>query len=245
MLKKLLHEPLLHFLVLGALLFFFYAFSEHSEEEQNNIVISKKRIEQLTSEWGKKNFSIPTKVEKKEIIDKEIYQRVLYREALKIGLDKNDNTIKGHLAQKMEAVVFDTQELQVPSDEELKIFMKAHLDKYREEEKIEFTQNMIGTDTTLFEKRYVLTAFEINNIFGRSFSEALFNLKADGKTYKIESEYGIHEVQIVNKFIAKQKTFDMVKEKLKDDYLKLQREAKNKETYEVLKSQYDINIEEK
>jgi hypothetical protein len=245
LLKKLLYEPLLHFLVLGALLFFFYSFSNNGEDTQNSIVISKERIEQLITEWGKESFSIPTAEEKKEIIDKEIYQRVLYREALKTGLDKNDNTIKGHLAQKMEAIVFDTQELAPPSDEVLKKYLQEHVDKYREEEKISFVQNMTGPETTLFEKAYTLTLFEASNIFGRSFSEGLFALKVDGKVHKLESDYGVHEVRITDKSKPKLKTFDTVKEKLKDDYLKLQREEKNEETYEVLKSQYNINIEEK
>jgi hypothetical protein len=145
----------------------------------------------------------------------------------------------------MEAIVFDTQELAPPSDEVLKKYLQEHANKYREEEKISFIQNMTDPETTLFKKVYTLTLFEASNIFGRSFSEGLFTLKVDGKVHKLESDYGVHEVRITDKSKPKLKTFDTVKEKLKDDYLKLQREEKNEETYEVLKSQYNINIEEK
>jgi hypothetical protein len=245
LLKKLLYEPLVHFLILGALLFFFYSFFQNNESSENSIVISKARIDQLSSDWGKEFLSIPTKEEKDKMIENEIYQTVLYREALKIGLDKNDNEIKRRLAKKMEFLAYDTYELPVPSDDVLKKFMLAHPEKYAEEEKIHFTQSIIGSDATAFEKEYTLTAFEASSIFGRSFSEALFALKADEKVHRIESEYGVHEVHVLNKTTGKQKTFDMVKEKLKDDYLNVQREQKNKAIYEALKSQYTINIEEK
>jgi len=245
LLKKLLYEPLLHFLVLGGLLFLFYSFSQHNEDVENRIVISKERIEQLTSNWEKKFFRAPTTKEKQEMIDKEIYQTVLYKEALKIGLEKNDADIKRHLVTKMEFVTYDTYELPTPSDEVLKKFMLEHPEKYREEEKISFTQNMMGSDTTHFETSYTLTAFEADNIFGRSFSEVLFSLKIDGEVHKIESEYGVHEVLVKDKLIGKLKAFNVVKEKLQNDYLSAQRERQNKTIYKALKSQYSIIIEEK
>ena len=54
MIKKLLHEPLLHFLILGGLLFFYYNVSQSNEENENRIIVSKARIAQLTSAWEKK-----------------------------------------------------------------------------------------------------------------------------------------------------------------------------------------------
>lgn len=245
MLKKFLHEPLVHFLVIGGLLFLLYDFTKQNDDTQDKIVISKERIDQLVSEWEKKSLSVPTQEEKNEIIQKEIYQRVLYKEALKMGLDKNDNTIKGHLAQKMEDLVFDTQDLQPPGDEELKKFMQKHIDKYREDQKITFTQKMLSGGKEPFEKSYTLTAYEAVNIFGQMFSDRLFSLPLDGKTYKIESDYGVHEVRIIEKPKPKPKIFENIKQKLADDYLRQKREEKNSEIYEELKSQYSIDIEEK
>ena len=244
MLKKLFHEPLLHFLALGALLFLFYSYSAHNENTENSILISKGRIDQLTSDWEKKFFRTPTKEEKQKMIDNEIYKTVLYKEALKIGLDKNDDEIKTRLAQKMESVTYDTYELPVPGNKVLKKFMLAHPEKYRGEEKISFMQSMMGSGATHFEKEYILTKFEAGNIFGRSFSEVLFTLKADGKIHKIESTYGVHEVRVTDKSIAEPKAFESVKEKLQNDYLSVQRKQKNKAIYEALKSQYTISIEE-
>jgi hypothetical protein len=244
-LKKLLYEPLIHFLLLGALIFLVFNLRNSESEDENSIVITKKRVEQLITEWEDKNLSVATKKVKQEIIDKEIYRNVLYKEAIKVGLDRSDNTIKGHLAKKMEAVVFDTDEFAPPSSDELKSFMQKNIEKYLNEQNITFQQKMIDSETSHFEKEYTVTKFQASNIFGRAFAQALFDLKEDGKVHKLESDYGVHEVKIIKKPQPQPKAFDEIKEKLKDDYLRWRQGEKNREVYEELKSQYEISIKEK
>jgi len=244
-LKRLLHEPLLHFLALGALLFLFYFVSAPSNEAENSIVISKERIEQLISDSEEKLLTILSEEEKQKLIDQEIYETVLYKEALKTGLDISDVDLKRHLVDKMAFVLYDTYELPTPSDAVLKKFMLENADDYREEKKIQFTQSMMGAEVGTFEKEYTLSEFEAANVFGRSFSEVIFKLEVDGKEHKLESDYGVHEINIIAKPVPKLKAFEMLKEKLRDDYLAVQREAKNKVIYEALKSQYSIKVEEK
>ena len=244
MIKKLLHEPLFHFLILGGLLFFFYSLSQNEEENTRSIIVSKARVAQLTSAWEKKFFRSPTPEEKQKMIDNEIYTRVFSNEALKLGLDKNDNEIKIRLAQKMEFIAYDTYTLPTPSDEVLKKFMLSHPEKY-EKKKIHFTQTIQGMDTGEFEKEYTLTKFEASNIFGQVFAEALFNLNADKQEHKVESDYGVHNVLVISKLTVKPKDFNLIKEKLKDDYLNNQKQKKNRDIYEKMKSQYIIRVEEK
>ena len=245
MLKKIFVDPLFHFLIIGALLFVLYAYSKPEVDTENSIVISKERVEKLTKEWGDKFLSIPTEEEKKVMIEKEIYQVVLYKEALKLGLEKSDIDIRGHLAKKMEFVSYDTAKLPLPSDEVLKKFMSEKAKDYQEEQKISFTQEIIGQETDKFEKSYKLTALEASTVFGRAFSEALFSFNLDNKEQTIESEYGIHKVRITAKSSAKLKAFDRVKEELQEDYLEEQRNRNNKAIYEALKSQYSISIEKR
>lgn len=245
MLKRLLHEPLLHFLSLGGLFFIFYFFSAPKQEAKNSVVISKERIEQLVSDSEKKLLSILTEDEKQKLIEQEIYESVLYKEALKIGLDISDIDLKRHLVDKMAFVLYDTYELPNPSIDMLKKYMLENVDDYREEVKIHFRQNNMDSSIGDFQKEYMLTLFETSTVFGRLFSEVVFKLEADGKVHKLESDYGVHEVEIIAKPVGKIKAFDMLKEKLKEDYLNDQREQKNKAIYEVLKAEYNINIEEK
>jgi len=229
--------------VLGGLLFISYSFFKWYEDTQNHIVISKERIVQLTSQKEKELLRLLSKEEKEEIIEKEIYEEVLYKEALKRGLNNNNVDIKGDLVKKMELVIYNTYELPVPSDEALKAFMLENRKNYLKEERIHFIQSMIGRNVKHFKKEYDLTTFEVNNIFGRSFAEVLFGLETDEKVHKVESTYGVHEVQVIEKVIGEVKDFNVVKEKLLDDYLRKQREQKNRAIYESLKSQYRISIE--
>jgi len=244
-LKRLLHEPLLHFLALGALLFLFYFLSAPSSKSEKSIVISQERIEELVSDSEKKLLTILTAEEKQKLIDQEIYETVLYKEALKTGLEISDSDLKRHLVDKMAFVLYDTYELPSPSDEVLKKFMLENADDYREEKKIHFTQSIMGGEVGAFEKEYTLSKFEASNIFGRSFSEMIFKLEADGKEHKLESDYGVHEIHIIANPTPKLKAFESLKEKLTDDYLALQREEKNKAIYEALKAQYNISLEKK
>ncbi|CAA6819182.1 MAG: Unknown protein [uncultured Sulfurovum sp.] len=245
MLKKILYEPLFHFLLLGGLLFLFYASSAPSEEGKNRIVISKERTEQLISDAEKKLLSVLTAEEKQKIIEQEVYEAVLYKEALKTGLEISDTDMKRHLVDKMAFVLYDTYELPNPSDETLKKFMLENSNDYREEETITFTQNMMDSDIDTFEKEYSLTLFETSTVFGRSFSEMLFQLEVNGKVHQLESDYGVHEVRIIAKPVPKVKDFESIKEKIKSDYLTAQREQNNKAIYEKLKSEYSISVEEK
>lgn len=245
MLKKLLHEPLVHFLLLGGLLFLFYAFANPNEEREDAVFISKERIEQLISDKEKELLAILTPEEKKKLIEREVYESILSKEALKIGLDINDAILKSHMAQKMEFVLYDGYKLPKPSDEVLKKFMLENVPDYSEEGKVSFTQTMMGTELDTFENEYVLSKFEVSRIFGRSFSEMLFKLEFDGKTHTLESDYGIHEVKLKAKPIAKIKVFNDIKEQVRENYLNVQREQRNKAIYEALKSKYSISVEEK
>lgn len=245
MLKRLVYEPLVHFLILGGLLFVLYFFVQGAEESENSIVISQERIAQLTEASEKKLLSILTKEEKVKLVDKEIYERVLYEEALKIGLDKNDPDMRSHLAKKMEFVLYDTEELSVPSDEVLKKFMIDNPKDYRKEAKVSFTQTFMGSSAESFDESYTLNAFEASNIFGRAFAEELFKLEADKKAETLESDYGIHEVVITSKPTSELEAFAKIKEQVQEDYLSQQRVEKNKVIYEAIKLEYNINVEEK
>jgi len=241
--KKIFSEPLLHFLVLGGVFFFVYASMQKEEKSANTILISQKKITQLIATWEKKFFRPPTAEEKQEMIDNEIYQTVLYKEALKIGLDKNDVIIKRRLSQKMEFVTYDTSSLPTPSNEILKAFMHKYPQKYSKEAKIHFSQKMEGSNATLFEPQYTLSKFNTTRLFGRSFANSLFELKKDVKEHKIKSAYGIHHVKIIDISPTTLKAFESVKNQVKNDYMSEERSKQNKAIYAILKSQYTIEIE--
>lgn len=131
MLKKYLYEPLFHFLLLGTLLFAFYSWSNKdtsadTESTMDTIILTQAEIGQLSNRWQKAHLRLPTVKEKKELINRAIYKKVMHSEALKMGLDKNDPMIRERLIQKMEFLSADMAQLIEPTDEDLIAYMHQH-----------------------------------------------------------------------------------------------------------------------
>ncbi|MCZ6861410.1 MAG: hypothetical protein O7I42_14245 [Alphaproteobacteria bacterium] len=121
---KLLREPLVHFMFIGAAIYLLYGiFAEPvSEEVENTIVVSAGEIEWLQTAWQKRWYRLPTAEERDGLIQQYIRETVLYREALTMGLDKDDIVVRRRLAQKLEFLAQDLAALTPPSEEELQAY---------------------------------------------------------------------------------------------------------------------------
>lgn len=126
-LYTLLHEPLLHFLIIGAALFFLFSqVNTSTSDNDNQIVISPADLDTLASAWLKRMGRPPTAQEREQQLEHYIHQQVLYREAIKMGLQQNDVIIQRRLAQKMEYLFNDLSFISEPTDAELQKFLSTH-----------------------------------------------------------------------------------------------------------------------
>ncbi len=127
-LSKLLKEPLLHFLLIGVGLFFLFSQlnSEEVSSSEDPIVMNKSKMEALVDVFMKENSVVPTDKEIQKLVKDDIREEVLYREALAIGLDKEDKVIRHRLAQKMQYLFEDVAMLDEPRAEELKVFFEKN-----------------------------------------------------------------------------------------------------------------------
>lgn len=143
--RQILKEPLLHFLLLGSLLFALYSM-KNDAAESSTLVVSKEKIIQLEtlfeSTWKRK----PDKTELKTLIDNFVLDEIYYREALMLGLDQNDVIIKRRLKQKLEFISADMMSLLKPSDEQLSRYLHNHQDKFRQDAMFSFRQIYINPD---------------------------------------------------------------------------------------------------
>jgi hypothetical protein len=146
--KKLLNEPLLHFLVVGALLFGFYSYLNPADETlaDNVIVISAGDINRLTASWAQRWDRPPTEDELKGLIDAYVREEVYYREALALGLDKNDTVLRRRLMQKMEFLSDDIADLNTPKETDLQKYFTDNLDKYELPDRVSFTHIYFSYD---------------------------------------------------------------------------------------------------
>ena len=147
MLKKWLREPLLHFLLIGAALFIFYNLqTDDSADDSNSIVISESDIDRLITLWEKKWQRLPTETELEGLVEAQIREEVLYREALAMGLDQNDTIVRRRLAQKVEFISADLASQADPSDADLQTYLDTHAEKFAVPARISFQQIYLNAD---------------------------------------------------------------------------------------------------
>ena len=145
--NRILHEPLTHFLILGAMLFILYANVSNSRVEQaDRIVVDATQVKVLADQFQRTWMRPPTRQELEGLTEDFIKEEVLYREALALGLDQNDLIIRRRMRQKMEFLNADILEQQTPPDAELQAYMENRADRYAEPERTSFEQLYFKTD---------------------------------------------------------------------------------------------------
>jgi len=145
---KLLREPLLHFMFIGAAIYLLYGvFAEPlPEADDKTIVVTAGEVEWMQTSWQKRWNRPPTPQEFDGLIQQYIKETVLYREALTMGLNQHDQVIRRRLAQKLEFLAKDLVALTPPTEEELQSYFDEHLDRYQEPALYTFTQVFIDPD---------------------------------------------------------------------------------------------------
>jgi len=139
--KRLLREPLLHFLLLGALLFLAYnLMSRPGSSAPGKIVVTEGQIEHLATGFAKTWQRPPTDQELKGLVDDWVREEIATREAMALGLDKDDTVIRRRLRQKLEFVSDDIAAQTEPTDADLNSYLKAHPESFRIEPLFTFSQ---------------------------------------------------------------------------------------------------------
>ena len=147
LMKKLLHEPLVHFLVIGALLFFAYGLkNEGLTDNDRSILITESNIERLSQQWQKKRQRLPTTEELNALIEQQVHEQVMYREALALGFEQDDPVVRRRLAQKMEFISSDIAMQIAPTDEELTAYLEKHRDTFEKPAQLSFRHVYFSRD---------------------------------------------------------------------------------------------------
>ena len=147
--KKILAEPLVHFILLGGLLFIIYGFLNRNEDnpEEDTIYIEDTDIERLVQAYRQNWNTLPDSITLHNLLQEEIKSEIFYREALRMQLDHNDEIIRRRLKQKYEFLIKDLSDMQQPTEEILRTFYKEHPNNYKSANKISFGQIYFSPDT--------------------------------------------------------------------------------------------------
>ena len=137
---RLLREPLLHFVVIGALLFLIFHFWGTSSSEANRIVITPGQIDSMVAGFTRTWQRPPTEQELKIQLDEYVREEMATRQAMLMGLDRDDTIIRRRLRQKLEFLVEDSFDAMPPTEAELQAWFSQHAASFRSEARVALRQ---------------------------------------------------------------------------------------------------------
>ena len=130
---KLLREPLLHFLLAGAILFGGYSWLNQgtpTSQEQDPVRIGEGEVRWVRETFAGQWRRDPTPDELKDLLATLVNEELLAREARALGLDQQDTVVRQRLAQKLSFLVEDTTRIANPDEDQLRAFHRDHADRY-------------------------------------------------------------------------------------------------------------------
>ncbi|UCE63269.1 MAG: peptidyl-prolyl cis-trans isomerase [Nitrospirota bacterium] len=137
--KKLLRDPLFHFLAIGGMVFALFSWLGEPESGDSRVIrLTTGEVEAMQKFWGKTHFRLPTDAELEGLIDHRIREEVLSREALAMGMSQGDPLIRRRLAQKMEFLSEGLMDPGEPSEADLRAYAEANPERFQEPAKISF-----------------------------------------------------------------------------------------------------------
>jgi len=147
LLAKLLREPLLHFVLIGAALFLLYDLTNDDvSDDVQSIVITEADIDRLIALWEMKWKRLPSEKELDGLIESQVREEVLYREALAMGLDENDTIVRRRMAQKVEFISDNLAEQIEPTETQLTAYLDANPEKFEIPALVSFTHVYFNLD---------------------------------------------------------------------------------------------------
>jgi hypothetical protein len=139
--KRFLTEPLVHFLLIGALLFLGFSLFQSSDGSMDTtIVVTDNDIKVLMADFERTWQRPPREEELRGLLEEKIREEIAYREGLALGLDRDDPYIRRRLRMKLELMLEDISAQGSPSDEALQQFLTDNREKFRLEARYRFSQ---------------------------------------------------------------------------------------------------------
>ena len=273
--RRFLHaairEPLLHFVLIGALLFAFTALRQE-QQAQAEIRIGAGEVAQLAAFWETQAQRKPTSEELRGLIEERIDEEVLAREAVRLGLDRDDVIVRRRLAQKMAFVSDDLTPVAEPADAELRAYFDAHRDSYATPDlyalrHVYFNPDRHGMALDADAQRALqrllrganasemgdpfmlpreladVTRNDIARDFGSAFADAVTGTAPGTWAGPVRSPFGVHLVKLESHTPLSAASFEDVRDRVRQAYLAQKQREANVALRTKLRQQYRIVVE--
>ncbi len=247
----------------------YIAVNDTYENSSDTIFISPERIDQIATGFSGVWNRMPTVEELDNLIEEEVRSEVYYRDALALGLDKNDAVVRRRLRQKMEFLTDTGIYLQEPSAGELATFFAANEQAYRSEPRLAFEQIYLGEsppedtvsqtlktirlepamDPSTLGQRTLLPAQlklsppdAIDSVFGKGFYRRIAELAPGAWAGPVTSVYGIHLIRTLDGQPARMPPLEEVRDSVLKDWKSAKAKENREQDYAKRRSRYIVEI---
>jgi len=267
--KRLIREPLLHFFLLGALLFGLYGeLNRHGFNAPNEIVVTHGQVNVLQAQFQRLWQRPPTPQELQGLVDNWVREEILYREGLAMRLDRDDPVVRRRIEQKVEFIA-DSALPAAPTTEELQRWLDRHPNLYRVEPSYSLRQVyfdparhvQLGADIAAAQRALVAgrsfakdptllpgtldgSAAQVAGVFGSAFADALRSLPMDTWQGPIQSAFGLHLVRLTARRDDRPASLADVRAEVERDLVHARTQDANTAFYDKLRANYTVRIED-
>lgn len=266
--RRILQEPLLHFLLLGALVFIVFAVTSEPEPEGETgkvVRITDAQVAQIADMFEETWRRRPTRDELDNMLAAQVREDVLVQEAAALSLDVDDAVIRRRLAQKMEFLITSSAGAQIPSEDALRAFFDERAEDYASAPAVAFEQVFLGADATQEQVSSTLDALKggrtpgtvgrptllpaavslsarnpVDGTFGSGFFDAVMALEAGEWVGPVTSGFGVHVVRLSNRNPGAIPEFDEVRSEVEADWRRVESDRISEEIVEELRAGYDV-----
>lgn len=261
MIRTLLRDPLAHFLLAGAAIWGALALAgDPVDPASRTIELSRERQAGIALGFERMMGRPPTDAEMDAAIARWVREEVLYREALRLGLDEGDAVVRRRLATKMDELAGAEAEMGQPGDAVLEQWLERHAGDYTQGGLVTFEQLYFKTEAAA---QAALTAKDprgeaislpgrmdrasldgVAVVFGQGFAENLANA-TEGATWQgpISSGYGWHLVRLFAREEGKLPKLVEIREQVEADWRSATIAQRRERAYQLLREAYEVEVE--
>jgi len=272
--RTLLSEPMLHFLLIGVLLFAAYQWMAPGDSAGNRIVVTQGVVDDLVTQHVAAKGREPSSTELNHLIESYVRDEILYREGVRLGLERDDIVVKRRVRQKIEMIAEEDASTRAPTDADLSAYLVANQARFVQPAIVTFEQVFIGESTsgrgvvhavavtrealrkgadpeelgkpTLLPHRMTRTPADlVARDFGAAFAAALEKVPVGEWAGPIDSSFGAHYVRVSDRTPAAAPQLAAVRDHVVREWENERRQRARNDAYTKMRGEYQVSLETK